>query len=73
MKDVLISLISDIQATGGLIAYSDGSYAPVADHTWTDLGETVIAAKRTLEAEGIEVELSIDNVEQDSSEAELYL
>ena len=70
MKDVLIELIDNVQATGGLIEFSDGLTAPQADPTWTDLGATILKAHDALEKEGVNMRLQIEEVDYSSEEAE---
>ena len=43
---LLMALIGDIQATGGIVLFSDGLCAPVADTAWIDLGQTIDAHRR---------------------------
>ena len=57
---VLKSFVEDIQATGGLIAYPDGTYGCAADPDWIDLADDAIAAQAVLEANGIQVILTIE-------------
>lgn len=40
----LQSFVSIIDATGGVVRFSNGLHAPEADHDWIDLGETYIVA-----------------------------
>ena len=63
MKQVLIALVGDIQATGGLIQFSDGLVAPKAEPSWTDLGSTVLMARDELQDSGHSVKLDIDVVD----------
>ena len=70
MKEALTSLISDVQATGGIIEFSDGLSAPAAAPTWTDLGTTILKAHCALEKEGIELRLNITEADYPSEEAE---
>lgn len=70
MQEALISLIQDVQATGGIITFTDGISAPAVDPTWTDLGKTVLMAYDALEKEGIEIRLYVDEVEYSSKDAE---
>lgn len=70
MKDVLIELIDNVQATGGLIKFSDGLTAPQADPTWTDLGATILKVADALEKEGVNMRLEIEEVDYSSEEAE---
>lgn len=37
-------LISTIEATGGVIAYEDGTFGPVGDPEWIDLGDAYVSA-----------------------------
>ena len=67
-EDVLKQLITDIDATGGLIKFSDGNHSPKADPSWLDLGMTVVAAEKALIALGYEVSLSVEEVEYSSCE-----
>jgi hypothetical protein len=43
-KDAAQLLIETINATGGLLEFSDGTYAPRGDPEWIDLGEAYLAA-----------------------------
>lgn len=72
MQDVLIDLIQNIQATGGIITFSDGLSAPAADPTWIDLGDTVLKAHEALTKENIHIKLYIEDVDYSSKEAEDY-
>jgi hypothetical protein len=61
--DALRALISTVQATGGLVHFSDGSYGCAADEEWLDLADAILVAKQTLENEtGIVVELTITEI-----------
>jgi hypothetical protein len=70
MKEALTSLISDAQATGGIVEFTDGLSAPAADPAWTDLGATILKAQDALEKEGVELRLNINVVDFPSDEAE---
>ena len=70
MIKVLINLVKDIQATGGLIEFSDGLHAPMADPAWIDLGETVLKAHEALVEAGVDQTLDIDIVDYSSKEDE---
>jgi hypothetical protein len=72
IKESLISLVSDVQATGGIIEFSDGLSAPSADPTWTDLGNSILKAHTELEKAGVEIRLTITDADCLSSEAEEY-
>ncbi len=72
MKNVLLKLIDDIQVSGGVLLYGNGTYAPVGDPTWTDLGETILEAKEALESAGEEVELDIQDVSERFQTCEDY-
>lgn len=37
-------LISTIEATGGVIAYENGTFGPVGDPDWIDLGDAYVSA-----------------------------
>ena len=69
MQKALISLIQDAQSTGGIITFTDGLSAPVADLLWTDLGETILKAHDALKKEGVEIQLDIDEVDYSSKDA----
>jgi hypothetical protein len=43
-KDAAQMLIDTINATGGLLNFSNGTYAPLGDPDWIDLGEAYLAA-----------------------------
>jgi hypothetical protein len=43
-KDSAQILIDTINATGGLLEFSDGTYAPLGDPEWIDLGEAYLVA-----------------------------
>ncbi len=62
-QSILNELVQEIEATGGLIRYSNGLLAPKADPQWTSLGITIEKAHKALVQEGIEVSLSIEDVE----------
>src|SRR5713226_4599789 len=67
LTDALKALISTVQATGGLVHFSDGSYACAADDEWLDLADAILVAKQTLENEaGIVVELTITEIPENS-------
>ena len=57
--DILLELVSDIQATGGLIEQANGEFAPVADKDWIDLGSTVKKAYDWLLAYRFQADLNI--------------
>lgn len=44
MKTAAQQLIDTIDATGGIIAYNDGTFAPVGEPDWIDLGDTYLTA-----------------------------
>ena len=69
-EEHLISLITDVQNTGGLIEFSDGLFAPAADPTWTDIGQTIFQAHSALESNGITLRMNIEDVGYSSKEAE---
>lgn len=46
-------LVSTIEATGGLVAYRDGTHAPLGDRDWIDLGDAYIAACAELKREPV--------------------
>src|SRR5713226_3189466 len=65
--DALKAVISTVQATGGLVHFSDGSYGCAADEEWLDLADAILAAKQTLENEtGAAVELTITEIPENS-------
>src|SRR6266849_3294832 len=65
--DALKALISTVQATGGLVHFSDGSYGCAADEEWLDLADAILVAKKTLENEtGVAVELTITEIPENS-------
>ena len=70
MIEALTSLISDVQATGGIIEFNDGLSAPAAEPAWEDLGATILKAHDALEKEGVELRLNINVVDFPSDEAE---
>lgn len=70
MQAALISLINDIQDSGGLITYTDGFSAPAASPSWTDLGSTVLAAHKALEDEGVEIRLYVEESDLASSDVD---
>lgn len=59
-RDQLLSIIETVQCTGGLVRYSDGHHAPVADKGWTDLGFEVMKAVTLLKTDGVDVDVDID-------------
>jgi len=73
MKKVLMNLISDIQVSGGLIEYGNGTCAPLADPTWIDLGETILNAKKALELDGERVELNVIDVSDKCQTCDDYI
>lgn len=42
-------LLGTVESTGGLIEFSDGTYAPEADSDWIDLGDIVLKARDALQ------------------------
>lgn len=48
MKAALQKLVETIEATGGLVKFPNGDYAPAADHDWIDLGDAYVAACHAL-------------------------
>jgi len=65
--DALKTLISTVQATGGLVHFPDGSYGCAADQEWLDLADAILAAKQALENEtGVVVELTITEIPENS-------
>jgi hypothetical protein len=61
----LKALISTVQATGGLVHLSDGSYGCAADEEWLDLADAILAAKQALENEtGVVAELTIREISE---------
>jgi hypothetical protein len=47
-EQVLKDLVATINATGGLIQESDGTYVPLADPEWFDLAYVYLDACETL-------------------------
>ncbi|MGH9691023.1 MAG: hypothetical protein ACRD4C_08100 [Candidatus Acidiferrales bacterium] len=47
-KNALKSLLDTVQATGGLIAYSSGTFAPEAERDWIDLGDVIQQARKLI-------------------------
>ena len=45
-------LVNDIEQSGGLIEFSSGPRAPVADPTWTDLGDRIFQVHQFLCKQG---------------------
>lgn len=72
MKKALLSLISNVQATGGLLQYGNGTCAPAGDPTWTDLGDTVLDAKAALEDAGETVDLTIQDLSDEYESCDEY-
>lgn len=72
MKNVLLKLIDDIQVSGGVLLYGNGTCAPLGDPTWTDLGETIMEAKGALEAAGEKVKLDVHDVSDKFETCEDY-
>jgi hypothetical protein len=50
-------LVETVAATGGLIKYPDGTFAPAGEPEWIDLGDAVLALQSLLIGEGIKVRL----------------
>lgn len=67
---LLLCLIKDIQATGGLVSFTDGMHAPLVDPGWVDLGERIAEANNYLTGQGIETGLIINTEECSSKEFE---
>lgn len=42
-KDALTLFLDTIEATGGVVKFPNGEYAPEGDIDWIDLGEAYIA------------------------------
>jgi hypothetical protein len=70
---LLVGFIEDVQASGGIIGFSDGLHAPVADLTWTDLGKRIVDIQRYLQDKGMKPYLEQQNVLFSSSEASQYV
>ncbi len=51
MTSALAKFIGTINATGGIHAFSDGTFAPEGDIDWIDLGEVYMAACEEAEVE----------------------
>ena len=56
---VLRDLVNTVEATGGLVRWSDGAYTPECDHEWDDLGRVAFNAAGVLVRAGRPVELRI--------------
>lgn len=50
-QDVARALIDLVDNTDGVVEYKDGTVAPSADPTWTDLGQVYLGACRVLGVE----------------------
>ncbi len=66
MMKPLLSIVEDAQRTGGLLRFSDGLYAPAADPTWVDLGQTIFDTFTMLQNHDIDVTLDILNTDSTS-------
>jgi len=65
--DALQSLISTVQATGGLVRFPEGSFGCAAAEEWLDIADVILKAKETLEEEaGIAVELTVTEIPETS-------
>lgn len=72
MKRVMQKLISDVQVSGGLLKFGNGTHAPASDPSWIDLGETVLEVKDELEALGEPVELTIIDISDEYMSCDEY-
>jgi hypothetical protein len=43
-NSAIARLISTIESTGGVVGYEDGTFGPVGDPDWIDLGDAYVAA-----------------------------
>ena len=57
--NILMELVNDIQATGGIIEKPNGEFAPFIDKDWIDLGSTIVNAYKWLRQSGFPAKLNI--------------
>ena len=48
-REALEAFATTIEATGGVILFESGEYAPAVDEDWVDLGEAYMKACRALD------------------------
>lgn len=65
--EALKEIINTVEQTGGLVSCND-IYTPVADPTWSDLGEAVKSAHDLLSANGVQTSLTITSYDGDIDE-----
>lgn len=63
------NIIHDINATGGLIEFSDGNCAPEADPTWIDLGSRIEEIDAYLQDKNAAINIKRAKVDFPSEEA----
>jgi hypothetical protein len=47
-RSALVDFVETIEMSGGAVEHQDGTFAPQADPTWTDLGDSYLRACREL-------------------------
>jgi azurin len=59
----LKKLVSAVEVTGGIVAFSDGTFGCALDKDWADLADAVIAAHKALESAGVRSKLTITDAD----------
>jgi len=54
----LVEFVSDVDQAGGVCITAKGSFAPIADQNWIDLGETYVKACKALRRQPVLAESS---------------